>query len=188
MVGARRRRGSSEEPPRLEASLLDDLRDDAGADRTATLADGEAQALVHGDRLDQLDVHGHVVAGHDHLGALGQPRHAGDVRGAEVELRAVAGEEWRVTAALLLLQHVDLGLELRVRRDRARLAEHLAALDVLALRAAQEAADVVARLALVEDLAEHLDAGDDRGRYLVGDADDLDVVARVDDAGLYAAG
>jgi hypothetical protein len=51
-----------------------------------------------------------------------------------------------VTAALLLLEHVDLGLELRVRRDRARLAEHLPALDLLALDAAQEAADVVAGL------------------------------------------
>ena len=39
--------------------------------------------------------------------------------------------------------------------------EHLAALDFLALGAAQQAADVVAGLALVEQLAEHLDAGDD---------------------------
>jgi hypothetical protein len=29
----------------------------AGADGAAALADGEAQALVHGDRLDQLDRH-----------------------------------------------------------------------------------------------------------------------------------
>jgi hypothetical protein len=45
-----------------------------------------------------------------------------------------------------------------VRRDRARLAQHLAALHVLTLRAAQQHADVVARLALVQQLAEHLDA------------------------------
>jgi hypothetical protein len=36
--------------------------------------------------------------------------------------------------------------------------QHLTALDVLALGAAQQRADVVARLALVEQLAEHLDA------------------------------
>src|SRR5215213_5354764 len=172
----------------LATSLLDDLRNDAGADGAAALTDGEPEALVHGDRLDQLDRHLDVVAGHDHLRALGQVGHAGDVRGAEVELRPVAVEERGVAATLLLLQAVDLSLELGVRRDRARLAQHLAALDVLAADAAQQAADVVARLALVEDLAEHLDAGDDRVARLGVDADDLDGVAGVDDALLDAAG
>ena len=45
---------------------------------------------------------------------------AGHVRRADVELRAVVGEERRVTAALFLLQDVDLALELLVRLDRAR--------------------------------------------------------------------
>ena len=166
-------------------SMISD--DHARADRAPALPDGEPQALVHGDRLDQLDLHLDVVAGHDHLDALGQLGHAGDVGGAEVELRPVAREERSVTAALLLLQDVDLGLELGVRRDRAGLAQHLAALDLLALGPAQQAADVVARLALVEDLAEHLNARDD-GRGGVVDADDLDGVAGVDDALLDAAG
>src|SRR4051794_14099368 len=171
----------------LSGRLLDDLGHDARPDRAATLADGEAQALVHGDRLDELDLHLDVVARHDHLRALGQVGDAGHVGRAEVELGPIAGEERRVAAALLLLEDVDLGLELGVRGDRARLAEHLAALDVLTLGAAQQAADVVAGLALIEDLAEHLDAGHDR-RGRVGDADDLDVVAGVDDALLDAAG
>ena len=51
---------------------LDDLGDAAGTNGAATLADREAQALVHGDRLDQLDQHLGVVARHDHLGALGR--------------------------------------------------------------------------------------------------------------------
>src|SRR5829696_3600373 len=166
--------------------LLDDLGDHAGADGAAALADGEAQAGVHGDGLDHLDLHLHVVARHDHLGPLGQLRDAGDVGRAEVELRPVPVEERSVAAALFLLEDVHLGLELRVRRDRPGLAQHLAALDLLTLDASQEAADVVAGLALVEDLAEHLDAGDDRrGRVL--DPDDLDLVARVDDALLDAA-
>ena len=67
------------------------------------------------------------------------------------------------------------------------LAEHLAALDLLALGAAQQAADVVAGLPLVEDLVEHLHPGDDRLRGVV-DADDLDLVAGVDDALLDPAG
>src|SRR3954468_17624338 len=148
--------------PFVVLDLLDDVRHDTRAHRAATLADGETEAGVHGDRLNQLDLHLDVVTRHHHLDALGQVCHARDVGGAEVELRPVAREERRVTATLLLLQDVDLGLELRVRRDRAGLAEDLPALDLLALGAAQEAADVVARLTLVQDLAEHLDAGHDR--------------------------
>src|SRR5918997_1263621 len=123
--------------------LLDDLGDHARADGAAAFADGEAQAGIHGDGLDHLDLHLHVVARHDHLGPLGQLRDAGDVGRAEVELRPVP---------------VD---ERGVRGDRSRLAEHLPALDLLALDASQEAADVVAGTALVEDLAEHLDTRDD---------------------------
>ena len=88
--------------------LLDDLGDPAGADGAATLADGEPQAVLHGDRLDQLDRHLGVVARHDHLGALGEGHDAGHVGGAEVELRAVVVEERRVPAALVLGQDVDL--------------------------------------------------------------------------------
>src|ERR1044071_4917517 len=106
----------------------------------STLADGEPQALVHRDRLDQLDRHLDVVSRHHHLGPLGEVGDPGHVGRAEVELRPVAGEERRVTTALLLLQAVDLGFELRVRRDRAGLAENLAALDLLALGTAQKGA------------------------------------------------
>src|SRR5215212_4195912 len=167
--------------------LLDDFGDHARADGPAALADREAEAGVHGDGLDQLDLHLDVVARHDHLRALRQLGDSGHVRGPEVELRAVAVEERRVAAALLLLEDVHLRLELRVGRDRARLAEDLPALDLLALDAAEEAADVVAGLALVEDLAEHLDARDHRAGGLVLDADDLDRVTRVHDALLDAA-
>src|SRR5919201_3738506 len=89
--------------PAFARVLLDDLGDHARADRSATLADGEAQALIHGDGLDELDLHLDVVARHDHLHALGELGDAGHVRRAEVELRAVAREERRVAAALLLL-------------------------------------------------------------------------------------
>src|SRR3954451_17003163 len=169
-------------------ALLLDTGHHPGAHGAATLTDGEAQAVVHCDRLDQLDRHLDVVARHDHLRALGQVGHTGHVGGAEVELRPVAVEERRVTATLLLLQAVDLSGELRVRRDRARLAENLPALDLLTLGTAEETADVVAGLALVEDLAEHLDAGDDGLRRLRVDADDLDGVTGVDDALLDASG
>src|SRR5215210_1548799 len=95
--------------------LLDDLGHHPRADRAAALPDREAQPLVHGDRLYELDLHLHVVARHDHLGALGQLGHPGHVGGAEVELGPVTAEEGRVAPALLLLEDVDLGLELGMR-------------------------------------------------------------------------
>src|SRR4051812_36561558 len=113
------------------ARLLHDLRDAAGAHGAPALADREPQALFHGDRRDHLDGHLDVVPGHDHLHALGQVRGAGHVGGAEVELGAVAVEERRVAATLVLGQDVDLGLEVGVGGDRAGLGEHLTALDVV---------------------------------------------------------
>src|SRR5918996_2087404 len=72
--------------------LLDDLGDDPRAHGATALADREPQALVHGDRRDQLDRHLHVVSRHHHLGSLRQVRHSGDVGGTEVELWAIPGE------------------------------------------------------------------------------------------------
>ncbi|OIQ76955.1 hypothetical protein GALL_413550 [mine drainage metagenome] len=71
--------------------------------------------------------------------------------------------------------------------DRTGLAQHLAALDVFALGAAQQDAHVVAGLALVEQLAEHFHAG---AGGLLGrtDADDLDFFADLDDAALDPPG
>src|SRR5690242_6059326 len=167
--------------------LLRDVRDNPRAYRTAAFADREPEARVHGDRSDQLDRQVHVVARHHHLGALGENDLAGDVRRPEVELRTIVGEERRVTAALVLRQDVHFGREVGVRRDRAGLGQNLAALDVLTADAAQKRADVVARLALIEQLAEHLDARDD-GLLGVANADDFDFVANLHDAGLDTAG
>src|SRR4029077_6346435 len=133
------------------------------------------------------DAHLDVVAGHDHLRPVGQADRARDVGRPEVELGPVAVVEGGMAATLLLGQDVDLGLELGVGLDAARLGQDLAALDLVALDAPQEAADVVAGPALVEELLEHLDAGDDD---LAGGfhADELDLVADLDDAPLDAAG
>src|ERR1017187_3409020 len=167
--------------------LLDDACDDAGTDGAAAFADRETQLFFHRDRHDQVNFHRDVVARHHHLGALGQMHDAGHVGGAEVELRPVVGEERGVTTALLLGQNVGLGLELGVRLHRTRLAQHLTALDFLTLGAAQQRADVVAGLALIEQLAEHLDAGDD-GLLGIAQTDDLDFLADLDHAALDAAG
>src|SRR5690606_4433295 len=92
-------------------------------------------------------------------------------------------------ATLVLGQDVDAGLELGVRGDRARLADDLAALHLLALHTAQQQTDVLTRTTLVEELAEHLDAGD-RGLDRLGgaDTDDLDLLVHLEDAAFYTTG
>src|SRR5580693_8208246 len=102
----------------------------------AAFADREAETFLHGDRIDQRADDPDVIARHHHLDALRKIQAPGDVGGAEVELRPITLEERGVTSTLFLAQDIDLALELGVRLDRARLAENLAALDVLALNTA----------------------------------------------------
>src|SRR5699024_9616749 len=115
----------------------------------ATLTDGEAESVFHSDGLDQLNAHLGVVTGHDHLGALGQRDDAGNVRGAEVELRTVVRVERVVTAALVLGEDVDVRLEVGVRGDRTRSSNNLTTLDVVTLETTQEQATVLAGPGLI---------------------------------------
>src|SRR5687768_16529843 len=136
--------------------LLNHFRHCAGAHRAAAFSNREPQTFLHGDRRDQLDVHRHVISRHHHLHSRRQRRHPRHVRGPEVKLWAVSREERRVSSTLFLRQHIGLSLELRVRCDRARLRDYLAALNVLALNAAQQQPYVVSRHAFVQQLLEHL--------------------------------
>ena len=54
----------------FELILLGDFGNTASADGLAAFADGETKTFLHGDRGDQLDVHGDMVARHDHLNAF----------------------------------------------------------------------------------------------------------------------
>ena len=167
-------------------SLLDDFGYGSGADGAAALADGEAELLLHGDRGDELHVDRHVIARSHHLHAFRELDRAGHVRRAEVELRAVAVHERRVATALFLLQDVDLALEVGVRGHGLRGREHHAADDVLLLRAAEKETHVVARLGVVEQLAEHFHAGHHvLGR--IAEAHALHLVVQADDAALDTA-
>src|SRR3546814_11183725 len=94
-------------------------------------------------------------------GAFRQAHFARHIGRAEVELGTVVCEERRVAAAFVLREHIDLGVELGVRRDRTRLGEHLATFHFVAADTADQRADVVAGLTLIEELAEHLYAGAD---------------------------
>ncbi|MNS66292.1 hypothetical protein D3C72_995010 [compost metagenome] len=92
-----------------------------------------------------------------------------------------------MTAAFFLRQDVGFSHELLVRLDRTRLAQDLATLDAVTGNAADQSADVVAGLALVEQLAEHFNARNRRLRR-VADADDFNFFADLDDAALNATG
>src|SRR4051794_36976096 len=163
--------------------LFQDLRYHSRADRSPTFADGKADAIVHRDRLVQLNGHLYVVAGHAHLRA-DEVRCAGHVGSSEVKLGSVTAEKRRVSSAFFLRQAVHLALELRVRRDRARLREHLTALNVFALQSAEQTANVIASTPFPQLLLEHFNAGDDRFGRLLAQADDLNFVANFDHTAL----
>src|SRR5437879_12323543 len=137
-------------------SLLRDLRDDAGAHPAPPLADREPQLRVHRHRLDQLDRHRHVVPRHHHLRPARQRAHPRHVRGPKIKLRPVPVEERRVPPPLVLAQHIHLRLELLVGFDRPRLRQHLPPLHLVLVDPPQQRPDIVPRLPLVQQLAEHL--------------------------------
>src|SRR5437879_6063642 len=140
----------------IASALLQDLRGHAGADGAAAFADRKPQLLLHRDRRDQLDRHLRVVPRHHHLHPrrqLHRPRH---VRRPQVKLRPIAFEKRRVPTPLLLRQHVHLALKLRVRRDALRLRQHHPPLHVVFLDAPEQEPDIIPRLPLVQQLAEHL--------------------------------
>ena len=85
-------------------ALLHDFRHNTSADGTTTFADSEAEALFHGDGVNELDIKGSVIAGHNHFNAFFKSDDTGDVGGTEVELRTIAGEERGMAAAFFLGQ------------------------------------------------------------------------------------
>src|SRR3977135_1099678 len=80
-------------------SSLHDLRHDAGTDGTVAFTDRKARPLFERDRLVECDRELGVVARHHHLDVVSELDGAGDVGGAEVELRTIVPEEGRVTPA-----------------------------------------------------------------------------------------
>ena len=164
------------------------LDDDAGTNGTAAFTDSEAEALLDSDWGDQLDLHVDVIAGHAHLGALGQGDDASDVGGTEVELRTIVVEERGVTAALVLVQDVNLTNKLGEGVNGTGLGQNLAALDLVLGNTTQQGTDVITSLGVVEQLVEHFDTGDDGLATLVGQTDDLDFLAELQLATLNTAG
>src|SRR5689334_20966464 len=92
-----------------------------------------------------------------------------------------------MTATLVFGEHVDLGGEFGVRGDARRLGQHLSTLHFFPLGASEQDTDVVARLALIQQFADHFNAGA-YGRLRAFEADDFDLFAHFDDTALDPAG
>ena len=89
--------------------------------------------------------------------------------------------------ALILRQNVHLTLEISMRRDRARLTQHLPTLHLLFVDTTQECTDVVTRLALIEQLTEHLHTRTRRLLRLT-QTNDLDLITSVHNPLLHLPG
>src|SRR3989344_4999635 len=166
--------------------LGNDLGDHSGTHRLTSLSDGKTHLVFERDGAHELHLEGHGVARHDHFHAFLQGHLTGYVRGADVKLRLVACEKRSVTATFLLCEDVDRRLKLSVWLNRARLAEHLAAMHVVFFGAAQKHTCIVASLTFFERFVEHLDPGHD-GLGGVDNADDLDFLAHLYHAALDTA-
>src|SRR5690606_10959630 len=143
----RKEKGEGDQPfpllPTPHILLLDDLCNHTRTDGATAFANRETQTFFHRDRVDQIHGDADIVARHDHFGAGRKLDRTSHVGGAEVKLRTVALEERGVTTAFVLAQHVNLGSELGVRSDGARLGQDLTALDFFTLGAAQQHTDVI---------------------------------------------
>src|SRR5207302_10904220 len=94
--------------------LLHNLADGSCAHRVPAFANGKPQAFLHRHRRDQLNHQLYVVSRHHHLGARGKLCHSGDIRRAQIKLRAIYLEERRVPSAFFFRQNVNLSFELIV--------------------------------------------------------------------------
>ena len=85
--------------------------DGAGTNGAAAFTDGELGSLFHGDRVDQLNVEGDVVARHNHIDSGRKGDRAGDVGGVEEELWTIAVKEVGMTSAFFFLKDIGGGSE-----------------------------------------------------------------------------
>src|ERR1043166_8213554 len=150
-----------------------DFANAPGADGSPPLANGKPLPSFHRHRSNQFNVHRYIIPRHHHLHPLRQRDVSRHVAGAEVELRTILVEERRVPATLVLRQHVNFGLELGVRGNRAGFGQHHSTLHFIFLCPAQQDADVITRAGLVQKFAEHLNVRG-HGLAIIFQADDFD--------------
>src|SRR5690606_23032851 len=86
-----------------------------------------------------------------------------------------------------LREDVDFRLELRVRSHRVRLADNHTTADLILFNTAEQETHVVASLAPIQDLAEHLHTRDSRAKVFSTHTQNLNRVTSLDDTALDTA-
>jgi hypothetical protein len=171
----------------IKVILFHDFADNTGTYRTTALTNGKPQADIHGDRGNKLCTYGNIVARHYHFHPVRQGYYTGNIRGPEVKLGTIAVEKRSMTATLVFAKNIALGFEVGMRGDGTRLGQNLSALNLITLHTAKQSADIVAGLAFIEKLSEHLNSG--TGGFLGRpDTYDLDFLTNLDDPSLHTTG
>ena len=161
--------------------------DGAGTNGAAAFTDGELGSLFHGDRVDQLNVEGDVVARHNHIDSGRKGDRAGDVGGVEEELWTIAVKEVGMTSAFFFLKDIGGGSEFVVWDDGSWLGKDLSTLDLVMGDTTEKSADVVAAEGGIKGLTEHFKTGDN-GVLGWTDTNDFSRVVEFDGATLDTAG
>ncbi len=169
--------------------LLDDFSHLTSTYGTATFADGEAETFLHCDFSEEGNFEGYVITRHYHFHVFRKLHVTSYVRSTEVELRAVAVEEWRVTATFVLRENVYLTLELSVWLYGTRLTDNHTALDCGLFDTTEKHTGVITSFTTFEDLTEHLYTSDGRSQLSAWllHTDDLNGVTSIDNTTLDTA-
>jgi hypothetical protein len=136
--------------------------------------------------IDEFHIKLHIVAGHDHLDVRGQSDDARDIRRSEVELRAITRSEGGMASAFFFAQDIDLSAEFGVGLDRPWLSDDMPSAHFPFVHSPQQQPHIVAGLGFVQDLAEHLNGGNDGAARFGGEADDFHFLAGFQNTSLHS--
>ncbi len=103
-----------------------------------------------------------MVTGHYHFYTFGKSDLTGYIECTDVELRTIVVVERSVTATFFFLQDINLSLELAVGLNNSRVADYHTTLDILLVDTTEKKTYVVTGFTLIEELAEHLNTGNNR--------------------------
>ena len=160
----------------------------ACANGTATFADSELETFVHSNRSDELNVDFYVITRHNHFLVSGEHDLTGNIQGTDEELRTVMVVERGMTATFFFLQNIDLSNEVGVRSDGLGSSHNFTSLNLFLVNATEEETYVIASLTLREELAEHLDTGNNGSTRFVTETNEFDGVIDVDGTSLDTTG
>ena len=166
--------------------LLNDFSDLTSTYCTATFTDSEAQTNIQCNCVDKVYSDCNVITRHYHFNAFGQRNFTCAVHCTEIELRTILVSERSMTSTFLFLQNVDLSLELLVRFDLSRVAEYHTTLDFVLVDTAEQQTYVITSFTLVKNLAEHLNASNNR-LLVLAKTEQLNFITNLNTASLDTA-